>query len=144
MFYLRTIDEYCNQTENLKTHEQWFQYNKEYPYQDVIDINVSMCYDKQTKKFYNYVFGMIGNMGGDFFWDSEYVLKVLRANDVPEDDIPNFIKNYMDIEKRYLEGENILCEKHPRYVHKKRTVESEESMDIDDNNIRLPAQKIDF
>ena len=28
MFYLRTIDEYCNQTENLKTSEQWFQYNK--------------------------------------------------------------------------------------------------------------------
>jgi hypothetical protein len=26
MFYLRTIDEYCNQTENLKTSEQWFQY----------------------------------------------------------------------------------------------------------------------
>ena len=73
-------------------------------------------------------------MGGDFFWDSEYVLKVLRANDVPEDNIPNFIKNYMDIEKRYLEGENILCEKHPRYVYKKRTVESEESMDVDNED----------
>ena len=44
-------------------------------------------------------------MVGDFQWTTEYALKALRANNVPEFCIPDFIKNYEEIENRYLAGD---------------------------------------
>ena len=44
------------------------------PYWDDIHIDVSSLYDTLTKKFYCHLFGYIGNMGGDFYMNSEKIL----------------------------------------------------------------------
>ena len=84
-------------------------YIKENPYWDVFEMDVSSLYDTSTKQFYCHVNGLIGNMGGDFFMDCEEVLNILRKRNVPEHDIPDFIKNYKEIEEKYLNDDiNII------------------------------------
>lgn len=97
-FKLRTIDEYCKATEHIKTHEEWKKYGEEHPHYDVIYFSVDVFYDTLNGKVHNQINGMVGNMGGDFFWSSKYILEILRANNVADDDIPDFIKDYKAIE----------------------------------------------
>ena len=97
-FILNSINNTCN----IETKPAEFEiYKKENPHWDVIEMDVSSLYDTLTKEFYCHVFGFMGNMGGDFFMDCEEVLNILRKRNVPEHDIPDFIKNYKEIEEKY-------------------------------------------
>ena len=103
------------------TKEDWEQIIKGNPHWDILEMTVSACYDTQTKEFYNHSFGMKGNIAGDMFWGTEYTLEILRSNKVPENEIPDFILNHKDIERRFLEGDTSTYEnaqKYPTYYHK--------------------------
>ena len=78
------------------TEEDWEKIIKGNPHWDIRSMNVSVCYDNQTKEFYNHCIGMKNNIAGDLFWDTEYTLDILRCNNVPESEIPDFILNYKD------------------------------------------------
>ena len=134
-FYIKSINKFCLETNNFKSNEEQIQYQIDHPYQDIMEIKVSMYYNIQTNKIYNQVNGMVGNMSGDFFWNSEYILKVLLANDVPEEDIPPFIKNYKDIEKMYLsEIPNIVPEIYPPYIHKYYDINVNVNVNVNGDN----------
>jgi hypothetical protein len=115
-FKLTDMNEYFRKTEHCKTREDWNKFEKENPYYDIFEITISSCYDHERKEFYNHAFGMIGNCGGDFFWDSEKSLKILRTRGVEEYHIPKFLKNHKEIETRFLAGEyyNDLLNKKPQ------------------------------
>jgi hypothetical protein len=105
-FKLTDMHEYFEKTKHCKTPKDMQKFTKENPYYDIFEIDISSCYDNEKKEFYNHACGMIGNCGGDFFWDSEYSLKVLRARGIPEYHIPKFLKNHKEIEARFLAGED--------------------------------------
>lgn len=87
---------------------------------DIVEMNIEVCYDNQNKEFYNHCSGMKENIAGDLFWDTEYTLDILRSNNVPESEIPDFILNYKDIERRFLEGDTSTYEnakRYPTYYH---------------------------
>jgi len=105
-FKLTDMNEYFEKTKDCKTCEDWNKFKKENPYYDIFEITISSCYDHERKEFYNHAFGMIANCGGDFFWNSDYSLKVLRDRGVEEYHIPKFLKNHKEIETRFLAGED--------------------------------------
>ena len=130
-FFLNSINNYCNTWEKYLKKYIYSdnasnngikialdEYNKDNPHFGVIEIHVKMWYDSDNKKFYNHIFGMVDNMAGDFFWDSEYILEILRARNVSEDEIPYFIKNHKELEKRYLENDPKLSKDLLEYFEK--------------------------
>lgn len=105
---------------NNSSKEDREKINKGNPHWDIREMDVQVCYDNETKEFYNHCFGMKDNIVGDMFWDTDYTLEILRSNNVPESEIPDFILNYKDIERRFLEGDTSTYENakiYPIYCH---------------------------
>lgn len=119
--YFKKTEKYIEQHKDLPIREIWDKFDKEYPYYNIFDIEISSCFDTKTKQFYNHACGMIGNCGGDFFWDSKHSLEILRTRGVPEKYIPSFLKNYQEIEKRFLAGKDyyelLINKKKQSYIY---------------------------
>ena len=102
------------------TDEKWDEIKNGNPHFDIMEMCVYVNYDNETKEFYNHCTGMKSNFAGDMFWDAAQTLEVLRCNNVPESKIPDFILNYKDIERRFLEGDTSTyknAKNYPTYCH---------------------------
>lgn len=110
-FKLSELEDYFAKSEHCDTPEKWEQFNKENPYLNVFEIDVSYCYDKLNKEFYCHCAGAIGGCGGDFFYSPEGVLDILRTRKVPERHIPVFLKKHKEIAEKYLAGDTSVIYK---------------------------------
>jgi hypothetical protein len=122
-FYFNKTYEYYESLSEQSTDIEWEQIKLGNPYWDCFQMDIVLAYDNETKEFYNHIMGMRGSMAGDFFYEPIETLKMLRSNNVPESEIPDFILNYKDIEKRFLDGDSSTYLYKPFYPDYHHTIE---------------------